>query len=196
MIDTSASGNSSRMRFRDSNSSAVQDAASALSQSKSHASSSHSEEERRPRGASDDPRHPAVKGCGATERRARNGGVPGPSGFFRPPRPGSRYARWRSFSLNRTRLLHFGEWPCGKCSPNRVLRKLHLQTESLQRQCVGHLSHHVQRNGSISIPGSFSQKQFGGPLTQPRWSFSAPQHLQRQMGVAMRLVLRVVVSIA
>ena len=33
--------------------------------------------ERRPVGASDDPRHPAVKGCGATERRARNGGVPG-----------------------------------------------------------------------------------------------------------------------
>ena len=53
------------------------------------------EEERRPRGASDDPRHPAVKPCGATERRGRNGGVPGLPCVFRPPRPVLGYAGWR-----------------------------------------------------------------------------------------------------
>lgn len=53
------------------------------------------EEERRPRGASDDTRHPAVKPCGATERRGRNGGVPGPPCVFRPPRPVLGYAGWR-----------------------------------------------------------------------------------------------------
>lgn len=43
--------------------------------------------ERRPVGASDDPRHPAVKGRGATERRARNGGVPGLLVFSARPAP-------------------------------------------------------------------------------------------------------------
>lgn len=46
----------------------------------------YSAKERRPVGASDDPRPSAVKPCGATERRGRNGDGPGLPCVFRPPR--------------------------------------------------------------------------------------------------------------